>query len=174
MSFVRSYEELGRTARGKDGLYEFYNAEMLTVMWDELMAVDLRSVFLCTRMVLPIMYQQDYGKIINTTSQLAYKGSPGLSHYCAAKAAIIAFSRSLAQEIGSRNINVNCVAPGATLTPMLENISAEVIERIRASIPKGRLATVEDIVPSYIFLASDESKHYVGQCLSPNGGDVML
>ena len=120
------------------------------------------------------MYLQNYGKIINTTSQLAYKGSPGLAHYCAAKAAIIAFSRSLALEIGPRNINVNCVAPGVTQTPMLENVSSETIERIRSAIPKGRLATVDDIVPTYVFLASDESRHYVGQCLSPNGGDVML
>ncbi len=149
-------------------------AEMPVSLWDEMMAVNLRGVFLCTRLVLPIMYRQNYGKIINTASQLAYKGSPGMAHYCASKAAIIAFTRSLALEIGPRNINANCVAPGATQTPLLEGIRPEVLERIRATIPKGRLATVEDIVPTYVFLASDESSHYVGQCLSPNGGDVML
>lgn len=148
--------------------------EMPVSMWDELMAINLRSVFLCTRQVLPIMYQQNYGKIINTASQLAYRGSPGFSHYCASKAAIITFTRSLALEIGTRNINANCVAPGATQTPMLEGISQDIIEQIRATIPKGRLATVDDIAPTYVFLASDESSHYVGQCLSPNGGDVML
>ena len=148
--------------------------EMPVAMWDEMLTVNLRSVFLCTRLVLPIMYRQSYGKIISTASQLAYKGSPGLAHYCAAKAAIVTFTRSLALEIGSRNINANCVAPGATQTPLLEGISSEMIERIRATIPKGRLATVDDIAPTYVFLASDESSHYVGQCLSPNGGDVML
>jgi 3-oxoacyl-[acyl-carrier protein] reductase len=148
--------------------------KMPVTMWDEMLAVNLRSVFLCTRLVLPIMYQQNYGKIINTASQLAYKGSPGLSHYCAAKAAIIAFTRSLSLEIGTRNVNANCVAPGATQTPLLSNISEEAIEAIRANIPKKRLATVDDIVPAYVFLASDESRHFVGQCLSPNGGDVML
>ena len=148
--------------------------EMPVSMWDEMLAVNLRSVFLCTRLVLPIMYQQNYGKIINTASQLAYKGSPGLAHYCAAKAAVVTFTRSLALEIGTRNINANCVAPGATQTPLLEGISQEMIERIRATIPKGRLATIDEIVPTYVFLASDESRHYVGQCLSPNGGDVML
>lgn len=148
--------------------------KMPVTMWDEMLAVHVRGVFLCTRLVLPIMYQQDYGKIINTASQLAYKGAPGLSHYCAAKAAIIAFTRSLSLEIGTRNVNANCVAPGATQTPLLSNISQEAIEAIRASIPKGRLATVDEIVPAYVFLASDESRHFVGQCLSPNGGDVML
>jgi 3-oxoacyl-[acyl-carrier protein] reductase len=148
--------------------------EMPVALWDEMLAVNLRSVFLCTRLVLPFMYQQNYGKIINTASQLAYKGAPGLSHYCAAKAAIIAFTRSLSLEIGTRNVNANCIAPGATQTPLLSGISENMIEAIRASIPKGRLAAVDDIVPAYVFLASDESQHFVGQCLSPNGGDVML
>jgi 3-oxoacyl-[acyl-carrier protein] reductase len=148
--------------------------EMPVALWDEMLAVNLRSVFLCTRLVLPIMYQQNYGKIINTASQLAYKGAPGLSHYCAAKAAIIAFTRSLSLEIGTRNVNANCVAPGATQTPLLSGLSETMIEAIRASIPKGRLAAVDDIVPAYVFLASDASQHFVGQCLSPNGGDVML
>ena len=143
-------------------------------MWDQMLAVNLRSVFLCTRLVLPLMYKQDYGKIISTASQLAYLGSPGLGHYCAAKAAIIAFTRSLSREIGTRNINANCVGPGATQTPILKGISSEALEAIRASIPKGHLATVDDIAPTYVFLASDESSHYVGQCLSPNGGDIML
>ncbi|MCS6926566.1 MAG: 3-oxoacyl-ACP reductase FabG [Candidatus Binatia bacterium] len=148
--------------------------QMPVSMWDEMLAVHLRGTFLCTRLVLPIMYRQNYGKIINTASQLAYKGAAGLSHYCAAKAAMIAFTRCLSLEIGTRNINANCVAPGATVTPLLSNLSEEALATIRASIPKGRLATVEDIVPAYVFLASDESRHFVGQCLSPNGGDVML
>ena len=149
-------------------------SDMPVAMWDQMLAVNLRSVFLCTRLVLPIMYEHDYGKIINTASQLAYLGSPGLSHYCAAKAAIIAFTRSLSREIGTRNVNANCVGPGATQTPILDGISKEALETIRASIPKGRLATVDEIAPTYVFLASDESSHYVGQCLSPNGGDIML
>jgi 3-oxoacyl-[acyl-carrier protein] reductase len=142
--------------------------------WDDVMAVNLRGVFLCTRAVLPIMYRQNYGKIINTASQLAYRGCPGMAHYTASKAAIVTFTRALALEIGNRDVNANCVAPGITRTPILDGTSPELIEAIRASIPKGRLATVDDIVPAYVFLASDEAGHFVGQCLSPNGGDVML
>jgi len=142
--------------------------------WDRLIAVHLRSVFLVTRLVLPGMYALDYGRIVNTASQLAYKGAPGFAHYTAAKGAILSFTRSLALEIGQRNVNVNCVAPGATHTPMLADVPAEILEAIRQSIPKGRIAEVEDIVPAYLFLASDEARHFQGQCLSPNGGDVFL
>lgn len=148
--------------------------KMPATMWDQMLATNLRSVFLCTHYVLPIMYQQNSGKIISTASQLAYKGSPGLSHYCAAKAAIIAFTRSLSLEIGTRNINANCVAPGATETAILSGVGKEILEEIRESIPKKRFATVEEIAPAYVFLASDDARHFVGQCLSPNGGDVML
>jgi len=142
--------------------------------WDRMLAVNLRSVFLCTHLVLPIMYRQDYGRIISTASQLAYKGSAGLAHYCAAKAGIIAFTRSLSHEIGTSNITANCVAPGATQTRMVEGIGKDLMDSLLASIPKRRLGTIDEIVPAYVFLASDEARHFVGQCLSPNGGDVML
>ena len=142
--------------------------------WDRLIAVHLRGTFLTTRLVLPGMYESGFGRIINTASQLAYKGSPGLTHYTAAKGAIIAMTRSLALEVGARDVTVNCVAPGATRTPILDDVPRELIEQIRQSIPLGRLAEVDDIVPTYVFLASDEARHYQGQCLSPNGGDVFL
>ena len=142
--------------------------------WDRLIAVHLRGTFLTTRLVLPGMYEAGFGRIINTASQLAYKGSPGLTHYTAAKGAIIAMTRSLALEVGARDVTVNCVAPGATQTPILDDVPRELIEQIRQSIPLGRLAEVDDIVPTYVFLASDQARHYQGQCLSPNGGDVFL
>lgn len=142
--------------------------------WDRIIAIHLRGTFLCTRAVLAGMYQRNYGKIVNTASQLAYKGAPGFSHYTAAKGAILSFTRSLSLEVGERNVNVNSVAPGATHTPMLDGVPGEILEAIRASIPRGRLAEVDDIIPAYLFLASDEARHFVGQCLSPNGGDVFL
>lgn len=142
--------------------------------WDRVIAVHLRGTFLMTRRVLPTMYAQRAGRIINTASQLAYKGAPGFSHYTAAKGAIIAFTRSVALEIGDRGITINCVAPGATRTPILANVPPDLLEQIRQGIPLGRLAEVDDIVPSYVFLASADGRHYQGQCLSPNGGDVFL
>jgi 3-oxoacyl-[acyl-carrier protein] reductase len=148
--------------------------ELAVEVWDRVLAVHLRGTFLMTRAVLPQMYARGHGRIINTASQLAYKGAPGFAAYTAAKAAILGFTRSTALELGARDITINCVAPGATRTPMLDGVPREVLEAIRSAIPLGRLAEVEDIAPSYVFLASDAGRHYQGQCLSPNGGDVFL
>ena len=148
--------------------------ELEAAVWDRVIAIHLRGTFLVTRAVLPGMYARGRGRIINTASQLAYKGAPGFSAYTAAKGGILSFTRTTALEIGARDITINCVAPGATLTPILDDVPAAVLEAIRAAIPLGRLAEVADIVPSYVFLASDEARHYQGQCLSPNGGDDFL
>lgn len=148
--------------------------EMTVDQWDELIAVHLRGVFLVTRAVLPGMYAEGAGRIISTASQLAYKGAAGFAHYTAAKGAIISFTRSLALELADSGITANCVAPGATATPMLADVPADVLEQIRQAIPSGRIAEVADIVPSYVLLASSAGRHYQGQCLSPNGGDVFL
>lgn len=157
------------------GIAAAFPVESIPVeLWDRTLAVHLRSAFLLIRRVLPLMYEQDYGKIINTASQLAYKGNAALAHYTAAKGALISMTRSIALEIGSRNVNINCVAPGATHTPILAGVPADMLEGIRQSIPKGRLAEVADIVPTYLFLASEESGHFQGQTLSPNGGDLFL
>lgn len=148
--------------------------EMPVAQWDRLLAVHLRGVFLVTRAVLPTMYARGSGRIISTASQLAYKGAAGFAHYTAAKGAIIGFTRSLALELGDSGITANCVAPGATRTRMLADVPEEALEAIRQAIPLGRLAEVEDIVPSYVFLAGEDGRHYQGQCISPNGGDVFL
>ena len=149
--------------------------EDLTVaQWDKMIAVNLRSVFLTTHYVLPHMYARDSGKIVNNASQLAHLGSPGLAHYTAAKAGIISFTRSLSREIGARNVNANCVAPGATQTPILAGVPEDHLDAIRANIPKGRIAEVSEIVPAFVYLASDDARHMVGQTISPNGGDVFL
>ncbi|MFZ9651760.1 MAG: SDR family NAD(P)-dependent oxidoreductase [Steroidobacteraceae bacterium] len=148
--------------------------EMPVSLWDRVIAVHLRGTFLMTRAVLPEMYARNSGRIINTASQLAYKGAPGFAAYTAAKGAMLSFTRSTALEIGPRNITINCVAPGATHTPILDDVPAAVLEDIRRAIPVGRIADVDDIVPTYLFLAADEARHYQGQCLSPNGGDVFL
>jgi 3-oxoacyl-[acyl-carrier protein] reductase len=142
--------------------------------WDRVIGVHLRGTFLMTRRVLPLMYAQGSGRIINTASQLAYKGAAGFAHYTAAKGAIISFTRSVALEIGDRGITINSVAPGATRTPILADVPGELLEQIRRAIPLGRIAEVDDIVPSYVFLASEDGRHFHGQCLSPNGGDVFL
>lgn len=148
--------------------------EMKDQMWNELISVHLNGTFYCTRECLKIMYEQKYGRIINTASQLAYKGSAGFAHYTAAKGAIISFTRSLSLEIGTVNIRANCVAPGATMTRMLSEVPTEILDGIKASIPKGTIADISEIVPAYVFLASEDGDHFVGQTISPNGGDHFL
>ena len=142
--------------------------------WNDIFSVHVNGTFFCTRAVLNHMYERNSGKIINTASQLAYKGAPGFAHYTAAKGAILSFTRSLALEIGDRNISANCIAPGATMTPILEDVPENILNDIRAGIPRGKLANVDDIVGSYVFLASNAAEHIRGQCISPNGGDVFL
>ena len=149
--------------------------EMSVQMWDENIAVNLRSVFLCTRYVLPHMYAQDYGKIINNSTQFAYTGSPNFGHYTAANAGVIALTRTLAMEVDDRNINVNCVAPGATMTPMVDDVPKDKPLGVLARQTKHRFGDVDlDIVPAFVFLASEESRFFSGQTISPNGGDVFL
>lgn len=142
--------------------------------FDRLIGVHLRGTFLCTKSALKLMYVRNSGRIINTASQLAYIGAPGFSHYTAAKGAILSFTRSLALEIGDRPITANCVAPGATMTPILADVPEDILDGIRQNIPAGRIAEVQDIVGAYLFLASEAAGHFRGQCLSPNGGDAFL
>lgn len=148
--------------------------DMSIESWDRVIAVHLRGTFLMTRAVLPKMYARGYGRILNTASQLAYKGAAGFSAYTAAKGGILSFTRTVALEIGARDITINCIAPGATQTPILADVPPALLEQIRQAIPLGRIAEVADIAPSYVFLASEGARHYQGQCLSPNGGDVFL
>ncbi len=146
--------------------------EMSTDMWDRMIAVHLRGTFLCTRYVLPHMLRLGRGKIINMASQLGQKGGRELAHYSAAKAGIIGFTKSLALEVSSKNINVNAIAPGPIRTGLA--ISEGWLRQKLAELPIGRIGEVDDVVPTAIFLACDDSKYYVGQTLGPNGGDVML
>jgi len=148
---------------------------MAPSQWDRMIAVNLRSVFLCTHFVLPIMYRQDYGRIINTASQLAYKGSAGLAHYCAAKAGIIAFTRSLSHEIGTSNITANCVAPGWVDTDMSASVlrTKAGLKGALVPIPLKRVGTAEEIAGPILFAASDLATFITGEVINVNGGSVL-
>ena len=107
--------------------------------FQRVMNVHVVGTFLCSKAAIQMMYAQERGCIINTASQLAYIGAPAFSHYTAAKGAILSFTRSLALEVGSRNVPVNAVAPGATMTPILEDVPNEVLDVIKANIPREKL-----------------------------------
>lgn len=136
--------------------------------------VHLRALFVLSQAVLPNMRIRGSGRIIAISSQLAYKGSPGLVHYCAAKAGITGFIRALAQEVAADGILVNAIAPGPINTRLSESLSEEWKNNKRNQLPIGRFGRPEDIAPTAVLLASDDAAFYVGQTLSPNGGDVML
>jgi 3-oxoacyl-[acyl-carrier protein] reductase len=148
--------------------------EMPTTMWDDMMAVNLRSIFLCSRAVLPGMIQRKWGRIISTSSQLAHKGAAEMAHYAAAKAGVIGFTRSLAYEVARDGITVNAICPGPIDTELFRNIPQDWRRRKLAELPIGRAGKVDEIAPTAVLLASDEGSYYIGASLNPNGGDYMI
>ena len=149
-------------------------ADMSTAMWNEMLRVDLRSVFLCARRAVPHMQAQRWGRIINIASQLGIKGGVELSHYAAAKAGVIGFTKSLALEVAPDNVLVNAIAPGPIATPLVDGISADWKRAKEASLPLGRFGRADEVAPTAVLLASDPGGNlYVGQTLGPNSGDVM-
>jgi len=149
-------------------------AEMSLDTWSETLAVDLTGVFLCCRAVLPGMLARGSGRIINIASQLGIKGGTGLAHYAAAKAGVIALTKSLALEVSARGVLVNAIAPGPIDTPMVEGITEDWKRAKRAELPLGRFGRPEEVAPTAVLLASDPGGNlYVGQTLGPNSGDVM-
>jgi 3-oxoacyl-[acyl-carrier protein] reductase len=149
-------------------------AEMATEMWDEMIRVNLRSIFLCARAVLPGMIQRKWGRIINMSSQLAHKGAADMAHYSAAKAGVLGFTRSLAYEVARDGITVNAICPGPVDTELFRNIPEPWRKNKLAEMPIGRAGRVDEIAPTAVLLASDEGSFYVGASLNPNGGDVMI
>ena len=147
---------------------------MPEAVWDEMIAVNLKSVFLCTQAVLPHMLERGGGRIINMSSTLGQKGISGHVHYATTKAAIIGFTKALAREVGPKGILVNAIAPGPVETDLIGPVTDEYRRRTSSAFALRRLGRPEDVAPTAVFLASDASDVYAGQTLGPNGGDVML
>ena len=153
----------------------FAPVETMSVeMWDEMMAINLRSVFLCSKLVIPGMKSRGWGRIISLSSQLAHKGAKELAHYAAAKAGIIGFTRALAREVIGFGITVNTICPGPIETELTQMNPPALRAELTAQIPTHRYGNVQEIVPTAVLLASDDGSFYVGATLNPNGGDVMV
>jgi 3-oxoacyl-[acyl-carrier protein] reductase len=148
--------------------------EMSTSMWDEMMAVNLRSVFLCTRAVLKPMIERKFGRIINIASQLGHKGAPEMAHYAAAKAGVIGFTKSLAYEVARDGVTANAICPGPIETELYRGLPAEWRKTKLNELPIRRAGQVTEIAPTAVLLASEEGAYYIGATMNPNGGDVML
>ena len=141
--------------------------------WLDVMQTNLNAVFRLCRGVMRRMMKAREGRIINLTSVIASVGNPGQSNYAAAKAAFVGMSRSLASELGSRNITVNCVAPGFIDTDMTRSLSEEVTDSLLSRIPLSRFGQPEDIANAVVFLASPQASYITGTTLHVNGGMFM-
>ena len=141
--------------------------------WDAVMQTNLGSVFRLSRGVMKGMMKARTGRIINIASVVGFMGNAGQVNYVAAKAGMVGFSKALAREVGSRNITVNCVAPGFIETDMTRALSVEQIEKLTAAVPLGRLGQVEDIAEAVYYLASPGASYVTGTTIHVNGGMHM-
>ena len=154
----------------RDGLF----ARMSNEDWDDVMRVNLTAVFRLTKEIAYPMMRRKGGRIINITSIVGVTGNPGQANYCASKAGMIGFTKSLAQEIASRNVTVNCIAPGFISSAMTEKLNDKQKEAIMGAIPMKKMGEGDDIATAALYLASQEGGYVTGQTLHVNGGMAMV
>lgn len=141
--------------------------------WDQVIAVDLTAFFRLARAAVRGMMRRRYGRIIGITSIVGVAGNAGQGNYAAAKAGMIGMAKSLAHEVATRNVTVNCIAPGFIATPMTDALNEKQREGILATVPAGRLGTPAETAAAVVFLASEEAAYVTGQTLHVNGGMAM-
>jgi 3-oxoacyl-[acyl-carrier protein] reductase len=142
--------------------------------WEQVIRVNLESYFRLSRAALRGMMKRRFGRIIGITSVVGVTGNPGQANYAASKAGMIGFSKALAQEVASRNVTVNCVAPGFIESPMTDELNEQQREAIMGKIPAGRLGSGADVAAACVYLASEEAAYMTGQTLHVNGGMAMI
>ncbi len=141
--------------------------------WDDVLNVNLKGIFFCTKAILPIMIKKRSGRVINISSVVAIIGNPGQANYSAAKSGVIGLTKSTAREVASRGITINAIAPGFIETPMTEKLSSAAKEKFLQNIPLGRGGTPDDVSKVVLFLASNLSDYITGQVIHVDGGMVM-
>jgi len=142
--------------------------------WDTVLQVNLESAFRLMKGVMRGMMKARWGRMVNITSVVGVTGNPGQANYAASKAGMIGMSKSMAQEVASRGITINCVAPGFIATPMTDALTDEQKAAITVGIPSGGLGSPEDIAAAVLYLASNEAEYVTGQTLHVNGGMAMI
>jgi len=154
----------------RDGLF----VRMSDADWDAVLEVNLTSAFRLTRELTHPMMRRRYGRIVNITSVVGVTGNPGQANYCASKAGMIGFSKSLAQEIATRNVTVNCIAPGFIESAMTEKLNDKQKEAIMGAIPMRRMGSGAEVASAVVYLASQEAAYVTGQTIHVNGGMAMI
>jgi 3-oxoacyl-[acyl-carrier protein] reductase len=154
----------------KDGLF----VRMSDADWDSVLEVNLTAVFRLTRELTHPMMRRRFGRIINITSVVGVTGNPGQANYCASKAGMIGLSKSLAQEIATRSVTVNCVAPGFIESAMTDKLNDKQKEAIMGAIPARRMGTSPEVASAVAYLASNEAGYVTGQTIHVNGGMAMI
>jgi 3-oxoacyl-[acyl-carrier protein] reductase len=142
--------------------------------WDDVIAVNLTSVFVLTRGILRGMMRRRAGRIVNIASISGVLGNPGQGNYAASKAGLVGMMKSLAREVSSRGITANCIAPGFISTPMTDALTPKQVEAIAAAIPAAKFGKPEDVAAVVVFLASEEAGYVTGETVHVNGGMVMV
>ena len=143
-------------------------------MWDEVIKINLTAYFRLAKASLRTLTKQRFGRIIGVTSVVGVTGNPGQANYAASKGGMIAMTKSLAAEIASRNVTVNCIAPGFIATAMTDALNDQQREAILSRIPAGEMGSPEDIAAAAVYLASEEGRYVTGQTLHVNGGMAMI
>ncbi len=138
--------------------------------WDEVLQVNLRGAFLCTKYVLPHLIKQHSGRVVNISSVVGISGNPGQANYAAAKAGLIGFTKAVAREVASRKVTINALAPGFITTGMAEELPEDTRKQIMGRIPMGQFGTPEDVAEAALFLCTDGAAYITGQVLAIDGG----
>ena len=141
--------------------------------WDDVLNINLKGSFTCTRSVIKYMMKRKFGRIINITSIVGITGNAGQANYAASKSGLIGLTKSIAKEVASRGITANCVAPGWIETSMTDQLSTEVKNKFLSQIPTGKIGQSKDIANAVIFLASDEAEYITGQTITVDGGRII-
>ncbi|NQU58732.1 MAG: 3-oxoacyl-[acyl-carrier-protein] reductase [Rhodospirillales bacterium] len=142
--------------------------------WGQVLDVNLTAAFRLSKACLRGMMKNRWGRIVSISSIVGVTGNPGQANYAASKAGLIGMSKSMAQEVASRSITINCLAPGFIATPMTDALSDDQKENLLTNIPSARLGSVEDIAAGVVYLCSDEAAYVTGQTLHINGGMAMI
>lgn len=172
-SVVKDYKQIDILVNNAGITKDSLILRMKEQNWDQVMNTNLKGAFYSTKIVIRHMMKKKYGRIINITSIVGLQGNPGQSNYAASKAGLIGFSQSIAKEVASRGITVNCIAPGWIETEMTNDIPQDIKENIIKNIPIGKTGAAEDIANTALFLSSKEAKYITGQTITVDGGRII-